>query len=359
MPTIGKSPLSWKHVSPADWNDWRWQLSNSIEGGDALCSFLSELGEPVDGSALRELVARYRFRAVPYYLSLIDWEDPQDPIRRQCIPDLCELTDASALPRDPFMECTVPTLPGVVHRFSDRVLIIATTDCAMFCRHCTRKNTLDGSLSSAGNAVDSAVDYISKHPEVREVLISGGDPLLLDNLHLDTLLGKICAISHVEVVRIGTRAPVVLPMRIDADLVAMLRRHRPLWINTQFNHPRELTESATEACDRLNEAGIPVSNQSVLLKGINDRIDVMRALCTGLQRNLIRPYYVFQCDPIAGISPFRTDLSVGGALERELRNSVGGLCLPRFVADVPGALGKTPLESLCDPKGAERSSMPT
>ncbi len=347
MSTIGKSPSSWKHVSSDDWRDWRWQLRHSVKGSEGLISLLAAEDKSLDISLLHALVDRYRFSVVPYYLSLIDWGEPDDPIRRQCMPDLRECSDQSDLSLDPFMECATPKLAGVVHRFPDRVLIMASRVCAMYCRHCTRKNTLE-TMPSAVPPFDEAVVYISDHPEVREVIVSGGDPLLLDIGRLDALLGRLQAIPHVEVVRIGTRIPVVLPMRVDDELVAVLQRHKPLWVNTQFNHPRELTEQAIEACRRLTDCGIPVSNQSVLLKGVNDRLDVMRKLCTELQRNVIRPYYVFQCDPIVGISHFRTELSVGAVLEQELRACVGGLCLPRFVADIPGESGKTPLETLCE-----------
>jgi lysine 2,3-aminomutase len=343
MATISQRPLPWKHVSPADWSDWRWQLQHSMQGLDALVGLLRERGISADRGELERLVSRYRFRAVPYYLSLIDWNDPEDPIRRQCIPDMHELDDAEAGGHDPYGEISTSTPPGVVHRFADRVLLVAMTTCSVYCRHCTRKNTLDTMSPFRGGGIDLAVDYITRHPEVREVLISGGDPFLLDAEPLDDLLGRLQAIPHVEVLRIGTRVPVVLPMRVDAELVAVLRRHRPVWVNTQFNHPRELTEEAVASCRKLIDAGIPVSNQSVLLKGINDELNVMRALCAGLQRNLIRPYYVFECDPIAGIAHFRTDPAVGGGMEHALRGCLGGLCIPRFVADVPGQPGKTPL----------------
>jgi lysine 2,3-aminomutase len=214
----------------------------------------------------------------------------------------------------------------------------------MYCRHCTRKNTLEEMTPGENIDFDAALEYIAEHPQVREVLISGGDPLLLNTERLDRLLGRIQAIEHIEVVRIGTRVPVVLPMRIDNELSAMLSSHKPLWINTQFNHPRELTKEALTACRRLTDAGIPVSNQSVLLKGINDDFETMRALCAKLQRNLIRPYYVFQCDPIIGISHFRTDIRNGVELEKKLRESIGGLALPRFVADHPGEKSKITLK---------------
>lgn len=299
-----------------------------------------------DEPAFRALVERYRFRLSPYYMSLIDWDASGDPVRLQAIPDLREITDLSALEADPFGEAGSTPVPGVVHRFPDRVLLMATTNCAVTCRHCTRKNALETSSALDEELLEQAVEYIRSRPGVREVLVSGGDPLLLDTSRLGHLLDRVTSAPHVEVLRVGTRVPVVLPMRIDNELVAMLRERRPLWVNTQFNHPRELTDDAMAACTKLIDAGIPVSNQCVLLKGVNDDLDTMRKLCTMLQRNLVRPYYVFQCDPIPGISHLRTQPHVGAGLEEGLRREVGGLCLPSFVADIPGACGKTPLQSM-------------
>jgi len=344
-PTIEQSSSPWKHVSSENWNNYHWQQEHSLQGINALQALLGETMQNSGGneSLLKKTVERYRFRVTPYYLSLIDWNDPNDPIRRQCIPDLYEMADEPEYSADPFREEGTVSDCGIVHRFSDRVLLVASSSCAMYCRHCTRKNTLDQMHPTADKDFVPALEYIADHKEVREVLISGGDPLLLNTKTLNDLLEKVQAIEHVEVVRIGTRVPVVLPMRVDDELAEMLGRHKPLWINTQFNHPRELTEEAVAACRKLTDAGIPVSNQSVLLKGINDDFETMRELCTKLQRSLIRPYYVFQCDPIAGISHFRTDITIGGKLEKQLRESIGGLALPRFVADIPGKKGKTPL----------------
>jgi len=346
--TIEQIGASWKHVSNENWDSWRWQLNNSLQGYDDLLKLLLKTDQKkryknTDKLTLQKLVARYRFRVTPYYLSLINWSDSNDPIRLQCIPDLRELDNQYEYSCDPFFEMQTAPNASFVHRYPDRVLLVATNNCAAYCRHCTRKNTLDNMPQTGTKAYDQALLYIAEHPRVREVLISGGDPFLLDIAKLDKLLSRIHAIEHVEVVRIGTRVPVVLPMRVNDDLVDMLRQHKPLWINTQFNHPRELTKEAIKACRNLVDAGIPVSNQSVLLKNINDSIDVMRELCAKLQLNLIRPYYVFQCDPIVGISHFRTDISVGVELENALQESLGGLCLPRFVADVPGKKSKTPL----------------
>jgi lysine 2,3-aminomutase len=327
-------------VPPACWNDWRWQLRNRVEGSRALAALLTTYRQPADVQEIERVVSRYRFATVPYYLGLIDWSDAHDPIRRQCIPDARELDEDPVGCNDPYRELSGTGVPGLVHRFPDRVLLVVATDCAMTCRHCTRKNTLDGPRRLGVQAPEAALAYLAAHPRVREVLLSGGDPLLLETGVLDSLLSRLLAIPHVEVVRIGTRVPVVLPMRIDDELVDRLRRHRPLWLNTQFNHPRELTPEAVAACGRLVDAGIPVSNQTVLLRGVNDRLEVMRDLCCGLQRARVRPYYVFLCDPVSGISHFRVDRAVAAALQDGLRTSVGGLCLPRFVEDVPGSAGK-------------------
>lgn len=326
-------------VDRARWNDWRWQLQNRLDGIHGLEKLVNLHGPVFELGAIAPVVATYRFLSVPYYLGLIDWSNAQDPIRLQCIPDPRELDVDPLGNDDPFRELSHGGVPGLVHRFPDRVLLAVTTVCAMACRHCTRKNT----LALPGMVLDdhqSALAYIAAHTQVREVLLSGGDPLLLETENLDELLGALLAIPHVEVVRIGTRVPVVLPMRVDDALIEMLRRHRPLWLNTQFNHPRELTPAAVNACGRFVDAGIPVSNQTVLLKGVNDGLEVMRDLCCGLQRARIRPYYVFLCDPVGGISHFRVDRHVASALQEGLRTSVGGLCLPRFVEDVPGAKGK-------------------
>jgi len=339
-----KTRINKASVPAAEWNDWRWQLRNAAEGPDGLDGLPTGHDQPDCREAMARVVRRYRFRAVPYWLDLIDWRDPGDPILLQCLPDPRELEADPAGTADPYAERTQTGVPGLLHRFPDRALIVVNTDCAMTCRHCTRKNTLElPEMRRAGRTFEPAVDYIAARPGIREVLLSGGEPLLLETGVLEELISSLLSISHVEAVRIGSRAPVVLPMRIDAELVGMLRRHRPLWFNTQFNHPRELTPEAVAACERLVDAGIPVSNQTVLLKGINDRLDVMRELCCALQRCRVRPYYVFLCDPVAGIPHFRVERAAAAALEESLRKSVGGLCMPRFVEDIPGT-GKVAIQ---------------
>jgi len=334
-------------VLPAEWDDWRWQLRHSAaRPGNVPGIPAATRSDPV----LDGVTARYPFRATPYYLSLADWGNPRDPVRLQCWPDVRELSETGqgrGIVPDPFDEGALAPVPGLVRRFRDRALILTTTECAVYCRHCTRKNTLRelGGVPSR-TYFAPMLDSLRSESAVREVILSGGDPLLLADELLDWLLGELGRIPHVEVLRIGTRVPVVLPMRLTSALCDLLARHRPLWVNTQFNHPAELTGPAIAACDALQQRGIPVSNQAVLLKGVNDSAEVMGALCRALQRHMIRPYYVFLCDPVAGISHLRTDAATGAAIAEALRVSLGGLALPRFVADIPGEAGKVPLERL-------------
>jgi len=262
---------------------------------------------------------------------------------RQFMPDRRELTDGNTL-RDPLNEEKYSPVPGLIHRYPNRVVVIVTTDCAVRCRHCTRKNSLlclgDNNIMKC---LPQIVKYIRRKEKIREVIISGGDPLLLETFTLDRILGEFHAIKNVEVLRLGTRAPVVLPMRIDSELCACLARHRPLWINTQFNHPREITPEAENACRLLQEAGLPVSNQAVLLRGVNDSLAVLAKLFNELQRIMVRPYYVFQCDGVRGVKHFITRKSEGAKLAVRLREKLGGLSMPLFVADVPGRKSKVPL----------------
>lgn len=330
--------------------DWRWQLRNSIEGHEAAIRCLGATGGHAD--KLREVVERYPFRVTPYYLSLADPEDENDPVLRQCMPSPQEINGGIRLDADPFEELRHTPVSGLIHRYRDRVVVIATGQCAVYCRHCTRKNTLAATAGrNSRDDFEEAIRYIASRAEIREVIVSGGDPLLMEMEALDRLLRLLRKIEHVEVLRIGTRAPVTLPMRIDQPLCEMLASHRPLWVNTQFNHPAEVTAEAIAACDMFLRSGIPVSNQSVLLKGVNDSVETMRDLCNRLQKNMIRPYYVFQCDPVAGTGHFATSPGTGVQIEEALRNSVGGLSMPRFVADVPGSPGKQPLAATGEDSG--------
>lgn len=316
-------------------------MRNSLHGAAGLADL------NIDDEGLRAVAATYPFRVTPYYLSLAKPGDTDDPIWKQCVPDVRELNEDGAGESDPFSEHGHMPVPGLIHRYPDRAVVIATTRCAVRCRHCTRKNTLFRMSGDGGDSdLDEAIAYVRNDTRIREVIVSGGDPLLLEDERLDRILDAFRFIPHVDVMRIGTRVPVVLPMRVNAELAEVLKKHRPLWVNTQFNHPSELTAEALAACERLICAGIPVSNQAVLLRGVNDDLETMRELCNTLQSNMIRPYYVFQCDPLRGAVHFRTPVETGVWLEDRLRRTVGGLSVPRFVADVANSEGKVPLSCM-------------
>ncbi len=334
-----------KLVSLSDWNDWRWQVEHSCKCFEELKA-ISGLGCD-ELNRLSKVTERYPFRVTPYYWSLIDWNSHEDPVRRQCIPDLREIELPGGGLEDPFEErCKMP-VPGLIHRFRDRVLVITTNKCAVYCRHCTRKNILSGlgCVDLHQKYFDSMLDYVSGDDGIREVIISGGEPLLMDNDLLDWVLGSFHKIKHVEVIRLGTRVPVVLPMRINDELCAILAKYRPLWVNTQFNHPAEITDESIRACDLILRHGIPVSNQAVLLKGVNDSVHVMKELCNKLQGNMIRPYYVFECDPVKGTEYLRVSRNIGMQIAEELRKTVGGLSLPKFVVDIAGEKGKVDIRN--------------
>ncbi len=330
-----------KRGGPQD--DWRWQLQYAIRSLEDVAARGLITGD--EASGLQPVVERYPLCITPYYLELAETADRRDPILRQCLPDARELQSAGT--SDPFAEDASTDVHGLVQRYPDRALVMTTSACAVACRHCTRKNILGPDRHIVGQeGWQAACRALRDRPQVREVILSGGDPLLLETDVLDHMLSDLHAIRHVEVVRIGTRVPVVLPMRIDDELADMLAARRPLWVNTQFNHPCEITADSMAACEQLIGRGIPVSNQAVLLRGVNDDVDTLRVLCNSLQRNMIRPYYVFQCDPVTGTGHFHTEPGTGQALEEALRCSLGGLAVPRFVADVPGTGGKIPLAEL-------------
>ena len=345
-----------KRTAAETWGDWQWQYKNRIRSLPQLGSVLDVSQESVQ--AWRPVVKAYPLSITPYYLSLMDRGNPEDPLRRQCVPDIREIAFSLGGQDDPLEEHGQMPVSGLVHRYPDRCLILTTQTCAVYCRHCNRKRLWkepDAARTSGQAYFKPMIDYIAASPRIREVILSGGDPLTLPDELLDWLLGSLRTIPHVRVLRIGSRVPVVMPMRITPEICSLLRQYRPLWLNTQFNHPREITFEAAAACDRLLTAGIPVSNQSVLLKGVNDDIDTMRDLLNSLQEISVRPYYLFQCDPVRGTDHFRTDIWEGMRIMEQLWSNLSGLCLPRYVLDVPGAPGKIPLQpfSLCAPHGAK------
>lgn len=327
-----------------EWNDGRWQFKNRIR---TLPRLARALDVPISDLGIPEAVIdRYPLSITPYYLSLFDPAHARDPLRLQCFPDARELEDSEDGADDPLAEERDMPVPGLIHRYSDRCLAVATNVCAVFCRHCNRKRLWRKPLRAyLKKDLQRMVDYVAQKKGVREVIISGGDALTLQEDKLDWLLGAFRALSHVEVLRVGSRLPVVMPMAITRKLSRILKRHRPLWFMTQFNHPREITKEAAAACEKLLDAGIPLSNQTVLLKEINDSHDVLRDLFQGLERISVRPYYLFQCDPVRGTDHFRADIQNGMDIMDKLWKSTSGICIPRYVADLPGGRGKVPLES--------------
>lgn len=331
----------WKNVPEDKWNDWRWQMENRITTADGLGEVipLTEQEKEEIGKCLR----RFRMAVTPYYASLIDPLDANSPIRRQAVPTVKELDVQPCDMADPLCEDKYEVAPGLVHRYPDRVLFVLTHKCSMYCRHCTRRRMVgfeDYSLDES--RMEEAFRYIEQHEEVRDVLLSGGDPLVLPDDLLERIIRRLRAIPHVGVVRIGTRTPVVMPMRITDRLLSMLKQYHPIWINTHFNHPQEITPDSAAACGKIADAGIPLGNQSVLLRGVNDDAETLKTLFTQLTTIRVRPYYLYQCDVSRGIGHFRTPVPTGIALMKQVRGFISGFAVPEFVIDLPGGGGKTP-----------------
>jgi len=329
-------------IEDAQWNDWKWQISHRVTDVEELKKYIPLTADEEEG--VRKCLQSLRMAITPYYLSLIDPDDPNSPIRKQAIPSISELIHKPEDLVDPLHEDGDSPVPGLTHRYPDRVLLLVTDQCSMYCRHCTRRRFAGQTdLAMPMSQIDAAVEYIKTQPQVRDVLISGGDPLALSDEKLGAILKKIRAIPHVEIIRIGTRIPVVMPQRITPSLIAELRKYHPVWINTHFNHPDEMTEESAKACADLADGGFPLGNQSVLLRGVNDCVHVMRDLVKTLVKNRVRPYYIYQCDLSLGLSHFRTPVSVGVDIIEGLRGHVSGLCVPTYVIDAPGGGGKVPI----------------
>ncbi|MFA5700868.1 MAG: KamA family radical SAM protein [Desulfuromonas sp.] len=315
---------------------WQKQLQTSITSPGTLTRRFG-----VDPRPLEEVVAKYPMRVPTYYLGLI--KEVGDPIWKQAVPDLLEIQDSVCI-YDPLEEENQSPVPNLVHRYPDRVLFLISSECAMYCRFCTRKRKVGGeNMRITNETISAGIDYISHHPQIRDVIVSGGDPLLLADEKLDSILTRLRAIPHVQIIRIGTRVPVVLPMRITLNLVRMLRKHHPLFINTHFNHPDEITEQSSKACARLADAGIPLGNQTVLMRDINDDPQVMKLLMQKLLAIRVRPYYIYQADLVQGTDHFRTSVEEGLEVIRALRGHTSGMAVPAFVIDAPGGGGKIPL----------------
>ena len=329
-------------VTDEQWNDWKWQVKNRIETYEELSKYFTFSPEEAEG--IKQALAKFRMAITPYYLSLIDPNDPYDPIRRQCIPAGAECNIAPADLNDPLHEDEDSPAPGLTHRYPDRVLFLITDMCSMYCRHCTRRRFAgQKDDESPQDRIEKCLEYIEKTPEVRDVLLSGGDALMVSDKKLEYIISRLRAIPHVEIVRIGSRTPVVCPQRITDDLCNMLKKYHPVWLNTHFNHPNEMTPEAQAAVAKLADAGIPLGNQTVLLRGVNDCVHVMKKLMHELVKNRVRPYYIYQCDLSMGLEHFRTPVSKGIEIIENLRGHTSGYAVPTFVVDAPGGGGKTPV----------------
>lgn len=329
-------------IPDEQWNDWHWQMSHRITTAEELKQIMP-LSETVE-SGINQCLETLRMAVTPYYASLMAPEDPQCPIRKQAIPTSLELHVGEYDLSDPLHEDTDSPVPGLTHRYPDRVLLLVTDQCSMYCRHCTRRRIAGQTDKPLPlERFNRALEYIRSTPQVRDVLISGGDPFTLSDDRLEYIISSLRAIPHVEIIRIGTRTPVVLPMRITENLVKMLRKYHPVWVNTHFNHPKELTSESKAALARLADAGIPLGNQSVLLRGINDCPNTMKKLVHDLVLNRVRPYYLYQCDLSTGIEHFRTSVSKGIEIIESLRGHTSGYAVPTYVIDAPGGGGKIPV----------------
>ena len=328
-------------VPDVQWLDWRWQLGNMLTSADELGRVVALA--PEERAGLAASARLFRIGITPYYASLMDPQHASCPIRLQAIPRAAEADVRDEELRDPLGEDARRPAPSVVHKYPDRVLFLVVDRCGIYCRHCNRRRLVGGDEPPTTADLEAGLAYIARTPRIRDVLLSGGDPLLLSTRRLDYLLGRLRAIRHVETIRIGTRLPVVCPMRIDAELTSALRAHHPLFINTHFNHDKELTPEARAACERLVDAGIPVGNQTVLLRGVNSSVRSLRALMRGLVRSRVRPYYLFQGDTVLGTDHLRTPVETAMELYRGLRGWMSGMCVPHLVLDAPGGGGKVPI----------------
>jgi len=329
-------------ATPIDWEDWRWQLRNRIKTQDVLEKFIDLTPEEIKG--IQGSGEKLTMSIPPYFASLMDANNPKCPIRLQCVPQEYELHTAPEEMSDPCGEDSHSPVHGLVHRYPDRVLFLVNEMCAMYCRYCTRSRMVgDGERTLSLKTYEAAFDYIRKTKTIRDVLISGGDPLTLSDKVLEHIISTLKSIPHVEFVRIGTRIPVTLPQRITTELVTMLKKYSPIWMSIHFNHPREITKRVKFACDLIADSGIPMGSQTVLLRGINDNAETMKKLMHELLKIRVRPYYIYQCDPIKGSKHFRTSVQTGINIMEKLRGHTTGYAVPTFVIDAPGGGGKVPI----------------
>jgi lysine 2,3-aminomutase len=339
---VSHAPGSWTDGDAGQWSDWRWQLKNRVATLAGLEKHLRLTGDERAGVLLSG--TKLALAVTPHYFNLIDRDDPSCPIRRQVIPSVEEGYDSPYDMADPCGEDAAMPVPGLVHRYPDRVLFLVTDRCASYCRYCTRSRVVSGVGEQEMHLdFEQAFAYLEKHKEVRDVLLSGGDALLLSDDKLEAILSRLRAIRHIEFLRIGTRVPIFLPQRITPELCAMLKKFHPLWVSVHVNHPKELTIEVRDALGRLADAGIPLGNQSVLLAGVNDNVDTMKELVHKLLLCRVRPYYLYQCDLIRGSSHLRTSVAKGVEIIEGLRGFTTGYAIPQFVIDAPGGGGKIPL----------------
>jgi lysine 2,3-aminomutase len=333
----------YKDVNPLDWEDWHWQMKNRVTRLEQISQILSLTPQEEEG--IKNAKGRMAMAITPYWATLIDPDDPLCPVRRQAIPTVAEFQVSPYEMTDPCGEDSDSPAPHLVHRYPDRVLLLSTESCAMYCRHCTRRRLVGHEEKNDGGAgrFDAALEYIRSNKKVRDVLISGGDPLTLEDEVIEDLVRRVRAIPHVEFVRLGTRVPVTLPQRITEGLISRLKKYSPLWISIHFNHPKEITKRTRIACDMLADAGFPLGSQTVLLRGINDRPSTMRRLVHELLKIRVRPYYIYQCDLVRGTQHFRTPVDSGLNIIEKLRGHTTGYGVPTYVIDAPGGGGKIPI----------------
>ena len=341
---MNKGVFSFFGVTPGspEWSDWKWQFSHRITTVETL-SHIIPLGEK-EKQEIKASLDRFKMAITPYFASLMDPDNPACPIRMQAVPSIGETCVRPWEAKDPLKEENDSPVPHIVHRYPDRVLFLVTPQCAMYCRHCVRKRYVGEEDSMISKTeMEKAINYITGNPGIRDVLVSGGDPLTMSDSNLETIIARLREIDHVEIIRIGTRIPAVLPMRITPALLAMLKKYHPVWMNVHFNHPRELTGQACKACADIADAGIPLGNQTVLMRNINDNTETMKELLLKLVRTRVRPYYIYQCDLCEGIEHFRTRVEKGIEIIRSLTGNISGFAIPRFIIDAPNGGGKIPL----------------
>ena len=343
MPTpfTSRRAPTYADVPDEKWNDWRWQLSHRLNTAEEIEKVI-----PLTDSERKALSAGglFRVEVTPYFISLIRPDDPNDPIRKQIIPTITEAAPFTAMMEDSLSEDRHSPVPGLVHRYPDRVLMMVTTQCASYCRYCTRSRIVGDPAAQFSRAeFEMQIEYLKRTPQVRDVLLSGGDPMVLAPKILDEILSRLREIPHIEILRIGARVPVFLPMRVTQELTDMLQKYHPFWLNIHVNHPNEISLELAEACDKLSRAGIPLGNQSVLLAGVNDCIHIQRKLVQDLIRIRVRPYYLYQCDLVEGAGHFRTPVAKGIEIIEGLRGHTSGFAVPQFIVDAPGGGGKIPI----------------